>query len=222
MKRFVALAACFMGLGYGSMQKPHDGHMNVGMQCDLQVSAKPSGNPSKEIVELMHGPMMCQEWVRSGNVDMDFLKNMIPHHQGAILSAKALLKYSQDTQLREIAQNIIAMQQGEIDAFNALIDGLAMQNSSPNKDIQNYEKFAKRAQMDMYEMMRVMSETNLTGSVDKDFIILMIPHHQGAIAASKQILGVSKNPQIRQFAQDIITAQEAEVRAFEELLRVMQ
>ena len=165
---------------------------------------------------------MCQEWVRSGNVDMDFLKNMIPHHQGAILSAKALLKYSQDTQLREIAQNIIAMQQGEIDAFNALIDGLAMQNSSPNKDIQNYEKFAKRAQMDMYEMMRVMSETNLTGSVDKDFIILMIPHHQGAIAASKQILGVSKNPQIRQFAQDIITAQEAEVRAFEELLRVMQ
>ena len=222
MKKFFALAVCLVGLGYGSMQGHHGGHMSSGMQCDLQVSEQASENPSKEIMDLMHAPMMCQEWVRSGDADMDFLKNMIPHHQGAILSAKALLKYSQDTQLREIAQNIIATQQSEIDAFNALIEGLAMQNPTPNKDAKSYEEFAKQAQMDMHEMMRVMSEVSPTGSVDKDFIAAMIPHHQGAIAASRQILGISKNPQIRQFAQDIITAQEAEVRVFEELLRAMQ
>ena len=224
MKRFlVSLAACIglMGLSYGGMQGHHgghEGHMSSNMSCNLQVEEGLSENPSKEVMDLMHAPMMCQEWVRSGDADMDFLKNMIPHHKGAILSAKAFLKYSQDAKLREIAQNIIATQESEIDSFNALIEKLAMQKPQKSK---SYEKFAKQAQMDMSEMMRAMGEVSPTGNVDKDFIAAMIPHHQGAVSASKQILALSKNPQVKQFAKDIIAAQEAEVRMFEELLKAM-
>ena len=39
---------------------------------------------------------------------------MIPHHQGAIDMAKALLLYGKDEQLKRLAQEIIADQQNEL------------------------------------------------------------------------------------------------------------
>ena len=50
----------------------------------------------------------------TGNVDRDFAAMMIPHHQGAIDMAKALLRYGHNEQLRRIAQEIIVDQEQEI------------------------------------------------------------------------------------------------------------
>ena len=50
----------------------------------------------------------------SGEADHDFVKMMIPHHQGAIDMAKAVLLYGKDPQIRRLAQEIITDQQSEI------------------------------------------------------------------------------------------------------------
>ena len=48
---------------------------------------------------------------RSGNADVDFVRLMIPHHQAAIDMARTQLLYGKDTQMRRLAQEIIADQQ---------------------------------------------------------------------------------------------------------------
>ena len=50
----------------------------------------------------------------SGDVDRDFARMMIPHHQGAIDMALAELRYGNDERLRRLAQEIIVEQQQEI------------------------------------------------------------------------------------------------------------
>ena len=50
----------------------------------------------------------------SGEPDHDFVTIMIPHHQGAIDMAKALLLYGKDPQMRRLAQEIITDQESEI------------------------------------------------------------------------------------------------------------
>lgn len=45
---------------------------------------------------------------------------------------------------------------------------------------------------------------------DKAFLELMIEHHQGAVDMSELVLESSR-PEIREFAQEIINAQEAEI-----------
>jgi uncharacterized protein (DUF305 family) len=61
---------------------------------------------------MAHAPM-------NGQAEHDFVTMMIPHHQGAIDMAKALLLTTQDQGLRNLAQEIIADQQIEIQLMQA-------------------------------------------------------------------------------------------------------
>ncbi|MDC7789898.1 DUF305 domain-containing protein [Rhodoplanes sp. TEM] len=66
--------------------------------------------------------MMTDMAVRpSGDVDRDFVAMMVPHHQGAIDMAVAVLRYGRNEQLRRLAQEIIVTQQQEIAAMRLAI-----------------------------------------------------------------------------------------------------
>jgi hypothetical protein len=65
-----------------------------------------------DAMSVMHKDMHTAP--QTGDPDHDFVTMMIPHHQGAIDMAKALLLYGKDPQMRRLAQEIITDQQSEI------------------------------------------------------------------------------------------------------------
>ncbi|SRR5882724_11613404 len=69
----------------------------------------------------------------SGDVDRDFVAMMVPHHQGAIDMAGALLRYGHNEQLRRLAQEIIVTQQQEIAAMRLAV-GEPLPPSTPAPD----------------------------------------------------------------------------------------
>ena len=70
----------------------------------------------------MHAGMEIEA---SGDIDRDFARMMIPHHQGAIDMALLHLKYGRDERLKRLAQSIIVEQGQEIAYMRTLIDGQA-------------------------------------------------------------------------------------------------
>ena len=56
----------------------------------------------------------------TGNVDRDFADMMIPHHQGGIDMARALLRYGKDERMKALAREIIAKQEQEIARMHQL------------------------------------------------------------------------------------------------------
>jgi len=64
----------------------------------------------------------------------------------------------------------------------------------------------------MDEMMADM-EVKPSGDVDRDFVAMMTPHHQGAIDMALAMLKYGKNEQLKRIAQEIIVDQQQEIAA---------
>jgi uncharacterized protein (DUF305 family) len=64
-------------------------------------------------------------------------------------------------------------------------------------------------------MSKMMVDMGITpsGDVDRDFVAMMVPHHQGAIDMALAELRYGHNEQLRRMAQEIIVTQQAEITA---------
>ena len=72
--------------------------------------------------------------------------------------------------------------------------------------------FLKENDAAMTKMMNDMA-ARPTGDIDRDFVAMMTPHHQGAIDMAVIELRYGKNEQLRRIAQEIIVDQMQEIAA---------
>jgi uncharacterized protein (DUF305 family) len=72
-------------------------------------------------------------------------------------------------------------------------------------------KFAHDMDISMKQMDHGMAAAPMNGDVDHDFVVMMIPHHQGAIDMAKGELSYGKDPAMRRLAEEIIADQKSEI-----------
>jgi uncharacterized protein (DUF305 family) len=85
--------------------------------------ARPPATPATEGYQQanmrMHAAMDIEY---TDNADVDFARAMIAHHQGAIDMANVMLRYGEDPELRQLAEEVIAAQQAEIAFLTAWLE----------------------------------------------------------------------------------------------------
>ena len=94
------------------------GMMQGGMMQGMPMGGAGMSDASQAYMNAMRtmdGPMM--QGAQAADPDVAFVQAMIPHHQGAIAMARAVLEYGKDDRVEEWANQIIAAQQAEIAAM---------------------------------------------------------------------------------------------------------
>jgi hypothetical protein len=79
-------------------------------------------------------------------------------------------------------------------------------------DYSNEQSFLSENDAAMNKMMADMT-IKPTGDVDRDFVAMMVPHHQGAIDMARAELKYGRNEQLRRMSQEIIVTQQQEIAA---------
>jgi uncharacterized protein (DUF305 family) len=135
--------------------------------------------------------------------DERFIDAIVPHHQGAIHMARVALENAEHEEIVQLSENIVSTQQAEIGEL---------------KSIKQEEFGISRVPMEMSQQqmrgMGVMMDPQELANqepFDKAFIDAMIPHHQSAIEMALVAREKSKNPQIKELAENIISAQQTEI-----------
>jgi hypothetical protein len=99
------------------MAQMHGGGAHGGMRHGGQATSPRKGDQSPSTLAFqgvnakMHEAMEIEF---SGNADIDFVKGMIPHHEGAVDMAKVVLAFGKDPEVKKLAEAIIKAQEDEI------------------------------------------------------------------------------------------------------------
>jgi len=86
------------------------GNMPPGMDMPMPATNAPADVYAGAMAK-MHKDMMVAP---TGDADVDFVRGMIPHHQGAVDMAKIELDKGKDPEIKKFAQGIIDAQEKEI------------------------------------------------------------------------------------------------------------
>lgn len=97
------------GSGHGPSHGAGHGQHHGGSQPKGDNS--PSSLAFHGVNQKMHEGM---DIAFTGDADADFVRGMIPHHQGAVDMAKVVLAFGKDPQIRKLAEEIVKAQEGEI------------------------------------------------------------------------------------------------------------
>ena len=104
---FAALAFCLSLPATAQEAHDHSGHEGHMMMEDMGPAVQAFIDANNR----MHADMAI---TYTGNADVDFIRGMIPHHQGAVEMARIVLEHGTDPEVRKLAEAVIAAQEAEI------------------------------------------------------------------------------------------------------------
>jgi uncharacterized protein (DUF305 family) len=110
-QRSSAVGALLIAIGWTWLVSGHAAAQHLQQHAPHGAHSDPAIAAYIAASERMHQDMTIEF---TGDPDIDFARAMIPHHQGAIDMARALLEHGEDPEMRALAEAIIAAQEREI------------------------------------------------------------------------------------------------------------
>ncbi len=149
----------------------------------------------------------------TGDFDHDFASMMMVHHQGAIDMAQMEISKGSNAEMKSMAEKMVKAQQAEITQFNNMLKDYKI----PEIKKEGAEPHNELAE-GMDKMYASMKGVAMTGNTDKDFAMMMIPHHETAVTMAENEISHGKNLALKKMAQKIIEDQTKEIKDLQDWL----
>lgn len=154
------------------------------------------------------------------NADISFAQQMIPHHQQALLMAEMGAKRAGSEPVKQLVAAIQRDQQPEIDQMTGMLLGWhapVLATGGDGHDMSNMPGMSGMPGMMGDNEMRQLGQ--LTGpAFDKQFLTMMIAHHQGAVDMAATEVNEGDSPVAKDLARRISAAQTAQINQMRALL----
>jgi uncharacterized protein (DUF305 family) len=150
------------------------------------------------------------------DADVMFTQMMIAHHREAIEMAEMADTRAADPEVKSLAEKIKAAQQPEIDTMTGWLSDWGQPVPLPGMSAPSMGHGAMPGAMSPADMKTL--EAAKGTAFDKQFLTMMITHHQGAITMAQDEIKNGSNPDAKALAQKIVTDQQAEITTMQTIL----
>ncbi|MEU2780963.1 DUF305 domain-containing protein [Streptomyces sp. NPDC007110] len=151
--------------------------------------------------------------------DVSFAQDMIPHHQQAIQMSKMAASQASSAEVKDLASRIEKAQDPEIETMSGWLEswGEDVPSSMPGMDHGGHSGSSDMpGMMDAEDMDKLMKASGK--GFDTMFLTMMVEHHEGAVEMATTEKDKGQYGPARKLADDIITAQNAEIEEMNKLL----
>ena len=163
-------------------------------------------------------PASGQQAADHNDHDVQFAQEMIAHHQQALDMAKMVPGKSTNPKVTDLAKRIEGAQDPEIKTMTAWLSTWGASPTASSMPGMDHGSMGSGNGMMTAEEMTKLGQT--TGAAfDKMWMEMMIKHHEGAITMAKTHIEKGSNADSKKLAQEIITAQQAEITEMQGLLK---
>lgn len=143
--------------------------------------------------------------------DIAFAQGMIPHHQQAVDMATMAAEKATNGQVKDLASRIEGAQEPEIQQLTDMLEqwGAPTEPTMTSMPGMDHGGMSGEGMMTDEEMRQLEQASG--ADFDRLWVQMMIKHHQGAVAMAKTEIEQGENADAKALAQQIVTAQEAEI-----------
>jgi len=168
------------------------------------------------------GPATTSQAAPHNSADVEFAQQMIPHHEQALEMAKLARTRAQSQDVKDLAADIEAAQDPEIQTMTGWLEAWGEDVPSGNGG----HMMDDGQMMDGDQMGEgMMSDRDMAelekgsgAAFDRMFLTMMIEHHEGAVAMAKEEQRDGKDTAAIELAKRIESAQTAEIKLMRQLL----
>ncbi|WP_227996692.1 DUF305 domain-containing protein [Nocardia australiensis] len=150
------------------------------------------------------------------DADLMFLQMMYPHHAQAVEMAKLVPGRTQNQQLLSLAADVEKAQAPEMEQFTILLQSFGKPAPSASGGHTMPGTSAMPGMMTAEQMAALEAASG--ADFDRQWMQMMIDHHNGAIAMADTELASGVNPDAKALATAINTAQQAEIATMRGML----
>lgn len=153
--------------------------------------------------------------------DIAFVRMMIPHHEQAITMASLVPKQAGSAEVKALADRIDKAQTVEISALQAWLKP----HRERTGDGHAGHGGPARGDGDHAAMPGMATEAQLTAlraargaEFDRQFLTLMITHHQGAVTMARDVMDKGSDPTVQEIAKEVLATQSGEINRMRDIL----
>lgn len=160
-------------------------------------------------------------------INAHFIEQMIPHHEDAITMAQLAQTKAKRPEVKKLADAIISSQSKEISEMKSWYKEWFGRELPTGDDVMNVHGMMgsgaqNSSHMGMMGDASDMEKLEQSDDFDREFVEEMIPHHQMAVMMASMLRDGTVRPEMKQLADDIITAQSDEITLMRGWLRTWE
>ncbi|MEU9507024.1 DUF305 domain-containing protein [Micromonospora sp. NPDC048170] len=151
-----------------------------------------------------------------GDADAMFAQMMIPHHRQAVEMADLAETRAADPEVKKLAAEIKAAQAPEIATMSGWLAAWGRPVPSPGAEMPHMDHGGMPGMMSDADMKKLAAASGR--EFDKQFLTLMIAHHEGAVTMARDELARGVNAEAKAMAGQIVSSQQAEIDTMKKIL----